>query len=303
MRTPTVRSLFGAGAAAGVLALAASGLPAWAADPLECGDQVTSSVTLTADLTCDGGGDGLVIAADGVVLDLGGHTISGAGAYGAGSGAGVRVAERQDVTVRNGTIRAFAAGLEIQQSQRVWVSGLDISDGDRGVNVGGGGSHLIEKNVIHDNGRDAVRIAVSAGNRVSKNTISGNVFGIGVADGSTGTVVEKNVAVGNGEFGAAAYSGARGTAFLKNIIRGTAKDGLLVTADTSATLLEKNEVSGSGDDGIDVDTVDATLTKNIVVGNADLGIEALDGVRGSGNLASGNGNALQCTGVVCRPVT
>ena len=68
-------------------------------------------------------------------------------------------------------------------------------------------------------------------------------------------------------------------------------------------MLEKNEVSGSGDDGIDVDTVDATLTKNIVVGNADLGIEALDGVRGSGNLSSGNGNALQCTGVVCQPVT
>ena len=51
MRTPTVRSLFRAGAAAGVLALAASGLPAWAADPLECGDQVTSSVIRRGDET------------------------------------------------------------------------------------------------------------------------------------------------------------------------------------------------------------------------------------------------------------
>src|SRR5689334_6435329 len=45
---------------------------------LACGTQITSSVTLANDLTCDP--VGLVVAADGVVLDLGGHTITGPGA-------------------------------------------------------------------------------------------------------------------------------------------------------------------------------------------------------------------------------
>ncbi|WP_394614939.1 right-handed parallel beta-helix repeat-containing protein [Lentzea sp. JNUCC 0626] len=44
------------------------------ADP-QCGDKITTSVTLTADLTC--ADVGLVIAADRVVLNLGGHTLSG----------------------------------------------------------------------------------------------------------------------------------------------------------------------------------------------------------------------------------
>lgn len=49
--------------------------PAQAAAQPSCGDEITANVTLTADLTCED--VGLVIAADQVVLNLGGHTLSG----------------------------------------------------------------------------------------------------------------------------------------------------------------------------------------------------------------------------------
>jgi hypothetical protein len=55
-----------------VVAVALSGGVARA---LECGDTVTASVTLTADLVCPD--FGLFVGADDVTVDLGGHTISG----------------------------------------------------------------------------------------------------------------------------------------------------------------------------------------------------------------------------------
>ena len=75
------------------LGLATALVPLASADAatVSCGSVITTSTTLTTDLTC-GPGDALTIGADNVTLDLGGHTVTGPGAYGAGAGAGVRVA-------------------------------------------------------------------------------------------------------------------------------------------------------------------------------------------------------------------
>lgn len=44
-----------------------------------------------------------------------------------------------------------------------------------------------------------------------------------------------------------------------------------------------------------------TIAGNVSVSNSDLGIEAPDVIDGGGNRASGNGNPLECVGVVCTP--
>jgi hypothetical protein len=62
---------------AGAMTLVAS--PALAKPPrtkVKCGDTLTHSVRLTSDLT-DCTGDGRVIGADGIIVDLNGHTIDG----------------------------------------------------------------------------------------------------------------------------------------------------------------------------------------------------------------------------------
>ncbi|GAA5161620.1 right-handed parallel beta-helix repeat-containing protein [Ornithinimicrobium tianjinense] len=287
-------------AAAGGAALLLSGLALPAqADALSCGDVVMSSTVLTTDLTC-ASGHGLVIGADGVVLDLGGHSITGPGAYGAGAGAGVWIHQRTGVTVMNGEIAHFATAVEVQQSSTVLVSEVRAHHNDRGINLGTGGGHVLEKNVITDNGRDAVRIAGSADVRVSKNVVERNVFGIGVANGAVRTIVEKNVVSGSGPWGVALFEDANDTVLDKNVVTSSRGDGIQVQWQTQRTMLTKNETSGNGDDGIDVDSTSATLIKNLAVGNGDLGIEAIDGVTdGGANMAAGNGNPLQCTGVVC----
>jgi large repetitive protein len=93
-------------------ALASAG-PAAAKSPpstVKCGDTLTRSVKLTADLT-DCPGDGIVIGAAGITVDLNGHTIDGtvteapdcdiqpSGSIGIGNAGGYG-----GLTVMNGTI-------------------------------------------------------------------------------------------------------------------------------------------------------------------------------------------------------
>ena len=63
-----------------------------------------------------------------------------------------------------------------------------------------------------------------------------------------------------------------------------------------------NLVLGSVHDGIDVASPATTVTRNTVLRNGNLGIEAVAGViDGGGNHAAGNVNAAQCTIVSCIP--
>ncbi|MEV7013126.1 right-handed parallel beta-helix repeat-containing protein [Streptosporangium sp. NPDC051022] len=83
-----------------------------------CGDVLTSSVTLTADLSCPG--DGLTVGADDVTVNLGGHTLSGGGT---GFSTGVSVIGHKGVTVRNGTVTGFGdAGVRAAQGATVTLS-------------------------------------------------------------------------------------------------------------------------------------------------------------------------------------
>ena len=86
--------------------------------PISCGTVIATNVVLQQDLTCSG--DGLLVGAGNITIDLNGHTISGGGTSGCGqpflSSAGVRGTETSrvgfsGVTVKNGTIQGFSAGI------------------------------------------------------------------------------------------------------------------------------------------------------------------------------------------------
>lgn len=267
---------------------------------LECGDTISVDTVLTEDLVC-GPGDALVIVADGVTVDLSGHTIQGPGAY-TGAGAGVRAAQRRGVTVMGGTITGFQSAVVLDQSWDSHVTKLTVSLNDQAINIAGGGRHLIDKNTSVDSFRDAIRLGASIDNRVTRNTVTGNVFGISVADGSSGNTVDRNVATGNRNFGIATWGGGSGNVMEKNQVSGSVHHGIQVNSDVVDVLLLQNLVSDNGDDGIHVETSGATITKNTAVYNGDLGISAPAGVDdGGGNMASGNGNVLQCLNVWCEP--
>ena len=275
--------------------LAVTAAPAYASH-VGCGSLITTDTTLDSDIgPCVG--DGLIVAADDITLDLGGHTVSGTG-----TGAGVRVARHTGVEVTNGTIDGFNTGLVLDEADGNHILSLTLLDNVRqGITAAGSDANLIEKNSILDNDGDAIRLGLSDGNVVRKNVAVGNVFGIGVADGSDSNLVEKNSVSATDVFGIAVFSTSNDNRVEKNDVRGTVLGGgIIVAADSSGTQITKNMANGNADDGIDVDNPATTVTQNTANDNADLGIEAVPGTSdGGGNRATGNGNPAQCTGVTC----
>ena len=93
-----------------------------------CGQVLTKDFVLAQDLTCPG--DALVVGADAIAVDLGGHTLSGPGKGQRNwpnpnlESVGVKVQGRYRVTVRNGTISAFSTGILLDNSRQVLVDGV-----------------------------------------------------------------------------------------------------------------------------------------------------------------------------------
>ncbi len=102
---------------------------------LECGTIITEDTVLVADIGPCGdvvsepghasGGHGLVIGADGVDLDLNGHTIFGlGGSVVPHQASGVLVDGHSDVSVSDGTVRDFFHGVQVVNGSHNTVSGI-----------------------------------------------------------------------------------------------------------------------------------------------------------------------------------
>ncbi|WP_214408863.1 NosD domain-containing protein [Sphaerisporangium fuscum] len=102
--------------------------PAAADAPPGCGTVLLTSVKLTEDLTCTG--DGLVIGADNVTVDLNGHTVSGSGTgRGIGSSDSSAGTRWTGTTVRGGTIQGFAKGMSFFGATDVKILNVTVSGG------------------------------------------------------------------------------------------------------------------------------------------------------------------------------
>lgn len=246
---------------------------------------------------CDATTDGLTISTPGVTLDLGGHTISGPGAY-TTSFSGVRVTGVPDVTVTRGTITGFQSGVVFNEADDGFITKISAHGNDQGINLSGHGGHLVAQNVVADNGRDAIALGESDGNTITQNVVTGNTFGIFVRNGSDDNVVTRNKVSATHSVGIATYDRANRTVVAQNTVWGNWDDGIRIGADTSGSTLLQNTSYGNGGDGIEVSN--ATVTKNTATYNGQLGIRALAGATdGGGNKAAYNGDPAQCAGVVC----
>lgn len=264
---------------------------------LACGAVVTSSTTLTSDLQCAPGQDGLVVSGHGIVIDLGGHTLDG-GTDQLHS-AGVRVTPGSSgVVVQHGTIAHFGVGVVFDTStgNRAWDLALEANV--RGVDVANSSGNVIDKNRISASGLDAVRLdGASNDNRVLQNSMSGNVFGVGVA-GGTGTLVTQNRIDATRGFGVAVFGSAAATTVSRNTVTGGGWYGVEVTTSGAGTVVSQNATQGNAEDGIYAGVGGVRVAKNLSTDNGENGIDAVGAIDGGGNVAYGNA-AEQCIGVVC----
>ena len=227
-----------------------------------CGAVVTSDVTLTEDvLGCLG--TGLVVGADEITIDLGGHTLGGAvvsgGApdqVGIDNGGGF-----DDVVIRNGTVREFAGAVHLDGSDDSRLSGLHtVLSSDYGILVEHGSRNRITGNTLEDPGDIGIGLSgtggasrdnVIRGNRVE----SANSAGIALRHGAvSGTLVAGNDVVqtfladgwGAGIAVGARYTSGEGdlrsTIVRGNRIRDGFSGGVFVADSARGTLVEGNAV-------------------------------------------------------------
>jgi len=200
-----------------------------------CGSTITLPTTLTSDIgPCPG--DGIIIGADNVTLDLNGHTISGDGS---GNGNGVESAGHSNVVVQStngrGLITRFNEGVFMAGADNNVVRSLKVTRNFGSAATGGGGIIIsdesnveIDHNLVVNNGPYA-GIAIfgsESDNRITHNTVRENIR-------SDDVVVPT---------------------------------GILLAPQVQDTLVKRNRVLGAGFHGISVDGPFNRVIGNMVVG-------------------------------------
>ncbi len=130
-RVPRIRTV----AVASAVGLASAVVPAGQAfaTPVTCGSVIVANTTLKADLACHG--NGLVIGAAGITIDLGGHTLSGDGTgIGVSDGTFPGTTGFANVTVKHGRITGFPGLVTINRGNNNTLRGLRLA-GPGGVGV------------------------------------------------------------------------------------------------------------------------------------------------------------------------
>ena len=238
---------------------------------LTCNSTITTSTTLTADLTgC--GGDGVHIGASHVTLNLNGHLI---GSNGSGATAVVVNSGATNAIVENGRITGFNTAVTVQaaagkvQAIRAWNNTVGV------VVANNADSTVVTGNTLFDNIAYGIRVFSGqkvqvTGNALRENTIDG-VF---VDAAAVNATINGNKAISNGSSGI--DIDGPGAHITGNVANGNTVDGILVNDDTD------------------------TIGTNTASYNTKLGIDASAGdTDAGGDKATGNGTAHQCRNIVC----
>jgi parallel beta-helix repeat protein len=171
-----------------------------------CGEVITQDTTLTADLDCHDAGNGLVIGAPGITLDLGGHKLNA-------HNDAITNPGYADVTIRNGSITFDNVGVLLIGATGNTIRDLDIdgliygiqlrnSDGNRIVS-----NELVssliqvdstsDRNVIRDNvtrGREGLIGISGSHNRVVRNVVwAGDTGAMGVSRGHHNEILRNTI--------------------------------------------------------------------------------------------------------------
>lgn len=234
------------------------------------------------------------MAADGVTLDLGGHTVAGNRL-----GFGIGVAGRRAVTIRNGTVSGFHVGVGATDSSDVTVRDMTVAGGHDGVNFFRVAHGTIEASAFTGNDASAIFPEDSTDLRVLDNRAWDNAAGF-TALGVAGGLVAGNAVQGQTYYGLI-FLDVTGLVFSGNRFEQNGTLGMQIGGDSAGNLVSRNRAWRNAADGILVDAPGTTLTRNSAFFNGSFGIEAVRGVLdGGGNIAKHNGAGAQCAGIACR---
>jgi parallel beta-helix repeat protein len=288
--------------AVGLATVALAAAPGTAsADPVSCGAVITEDTTLDVDLT-DCPGPALVIGADGVTVDLAGHTVSSACSTNTPGFATIDDTGGYDkVRILNGTVQSGSdAGVGLVDSTGSVLDGLVVERCATAPGVPGVGISLTrsDHNRVLDTtvsgGDPAVLLSASGRNVISGSSISGGIaihagLGIQLLDGSDGNRLSGD-RIG-GEAGAITIIGSADNRITRNTV---ADNGGISLADADETVISRNDL-GPGPIGGDALDMSGASDDNVITRNNADGsfIISGDGNRVAQNDVSGFTTAIE----------
>jgi parallel beta-helix repeat protein len=271
--------------AAATVALTLAAAPAMAGVPnLSCGESLDHSVTMNNDIgPCPG--NGLIVTADHITIDLGGHTITGA----SGS-TGVLVGLHSHVTVRHGTIRQFNLGVFIgqaaspTQAKSDTVTGMRVIATTTGVFTRHADGVLVKSSLFNATSDgidvdDASHDGLVTGNTVVNSSDAGIVVGSNPAV-SIGITVKDNVVTGGSGHGIN-IAAAGDTILTGNNVTGMDGAGIHTVGTPTTAVIKHNVLRGNQGGGISGVGVSATVKANKISGNGAAGITVAAGESGA----------------------
>jgi parallel beta-helix repeat protein len=202
-----------------------------------CGTPVITDLTLDADLAC--AGDGLAVGASGIKIDLNGHTISGTG-----TGVGVLVSARTDVTIMNGSISGFAVGVRTLTATDVVIKQTAFSNNAEGVDLQAGSiGNTLKNNEFSGSTIRAIMLRGNArDNDIKDNTFTNNRIGVLVFGGVDNTL-KGNTISGSGVAGIRFNVIATGNVVKGNLVQSNAAGFDFLVTPTGSSV--GNELKGN----------------------------------------------------------
>lgn len=229
-----------------------------------CGASVVTDLKLGNDLDCTG--DALIVNADGITIDLNGHTLTGSG-----TGNGITVRGRQYVTIHDGTIRGFVTGVFVANSSLILIKGNRLTSNREGIFLNGSSDNVVMENEAWQNQLRGIMLrptlsgVTSTGNLIKENVLRENPSGILVFGQPDNTFKENRIS--HSSFAAIDLTGggASGNVFRENTLE-TSAVGISFGAGWTGNSLSENRLlhNTCGTQGT---TAGNTLTENQFVAN------------------------------------
>jgi len=265
--------------------------------PIHTADNIT--YTLTGNITADA--DGIVIERDNIVLNGADYTMMGNG-----SGNGIDLVNRNNVTIENTNIENFDCGAYLENSSNKTTNGNNVADNVGGVELDysvnntvsgnnitanyGDGIRLdysvndtVSGNNLTANGGHGVYLYYSVNNCVSGNNVANNVGGVGLDYSVNNNVSGNNLTANSGDgvtFGFASNNSVNENNVTENKAYGVHLD---TSPDNS---VGGNNITANNWDGIHLDsTSNSSISGNNITANSDDGVTLNSG---SNNRVSGN---------------
>jgi parallel beta-helix repeat protein len=224
--------------------------------------------------------DSIVVERNNTVVDGNGYTLQGIG-----SGTGIDLDGRTNVTVRNTQIKNFSYGIWLRYSNNNSISGNNIAANERdGIYLYPSSNYnSVVGNNITENNNDGINLWGSSGNNIVGNNITNNNYGISLSY-SSGNIISGNNITNNNYGGIWLYSSSGSIISGNNI---TANNQTGIHLDSSLdNIISGNNITNN-DDGIDIwYSSNNSIAGNTVTANSGVGISLSES--SNNNSISGN---------------